>query len=299
MKKIFGALVRWSGLSALLRFVHRRRVTIVVYHDPTPEGLRAHLSWYARRYAFTTLDAVADAMQSGRWDTLPRYPLVFTLDDGHVGNARLDAVFRAFDVRPTVYLCSRLVGTQRPFWWMTPAADRLDPEPLKRLPDAERRRCLAEAEAGNDLDQTSPAPRQALSWEEARQLGVTYDYGAHTRHHPILPQCDDHTAAEEIGLCKVELEDTLQRSCHHFAYPNGDFGEREVALLRAAGYRTARSIDPGWNGPQSDPFNLKAFPITDDAPLDWLTVQITGIPAWIRSMKTRVRPGAVKINSYP
>ncbi|HYH37806.1 MAG TPA: polysaccharide deacetylase family protein [Azospirillum sp.] len=299
MKEAFGALVRWSGLDAALRFLFaRRRVTIVVYHDPDPDILRQHLAWYAKRYNFTTLDAVADAMDSGRWKSLPRYPLVLTLDDGHIGNAKLEPLFREYGVRPTMYLCSRIVGTARPYWWQTAAADRIGPEALKVVPDAERRRRLAEA--GDDPDVDARGPRQALSWDEVRTMAGVYDYGGHTRHHPILLQCDDQTAAEEIGLCKAEIEDALHRPCAHFAYTNGDFGEREVALIRASGYRTARSIEPGWNGPTVDPFRLKAFPVSDDVSVGWLAVQVTGIPSWARKLKGLLRGrGASAAPAYP
>lgn len=298
MKEAIGALVRWSGLDTAIRFLGaRRRVTMVVYHDPDPDVLRQHLAWYAKRYRFVTLDAVADAMESGRWDALPRYPLVVTLDDGHLGNAKLEALFREFGIRPTMYLCSRVVGTARPYWWQTAAAELIGAEALKRLPDRERRRRLSEA--GDDPDRDARGPRQALTWEELRDMAAVYDYGGHTRHHPILLQCDDGLAAEEIGLCKTEIEDALDRPCAHFAYPNGDFGEREVALIRAAGYRTARSIDPGWNGPKTDPYRLKAFPISDDVGVNWLAVQVSGLPGWARRLKSLLRRGGDAGPAYP
>lgn len=281
MKQAIAAgLVRWSGFGALQRFLFARRgVTIVVYHDPEPDILREHLAWYARRYRFTTLDAVANALETGHWGGLPPYPLVVTFDDGHRNNARLEPLFRDFRVRPTIYLCSRIVGTTRPYWWKTPAADRIGVESLKRVPDGERRRRLAEA--GNDPDREA-ATRQSLTWDEVRRLSAVADFGAHTRTHPILLQCDDRLCAEEIALCKTELEQATGRPCGHFAFPNGDFSEREVANIRRAGYRTARTIDPGWNGPGTDPLLLKAVPVSDDASVDWLAVQLTGVPAWLR-----------------
>ncbi len=284
MKQALAAgFVRWTGFGALQRLLFARRaVSIVVYHDPEPDRLRQHLAWFAARYSFTTMDAVADALESGRWGDLPPYPLVVTLDDGHRANARLEPVFRAFGVRPTIYLCSGVVGTARPYWWKTPAAERIGAEALKRLPDAERRRRLAEA--GDDPDRDG-GHRQALGWEEVRRLGAVADWGAHTRTHPILLRCDDRLCAEEIALCRSELEEATGRPCHHFAFPNGDYGERELAEIRRAGYRTARTIDPGWNGPKADPLRLKAVPVSDDASVDWLAVQVTGLPALLRRLK--------------
>jgi peptidoglycan/xylan/chitin deacetylase (PgdA/CDA1 family) len=283
MKQVIAGMVRWTGLGALTRFVRaRRNVTIVVYHDPEPDILREHLAWYTKRYSFTTMDALADALETGRWDSLPPYPLVITLDDGHRNNTRLEALFREFGVRPTIYLCSRIVGTARPYWWQTPAADRAGVEALKRIPDAERRRLLAEL--GNDPDRDG-GDRQAMSWEEVRHLAALADYGAHTRTHPILLRCDDRQCSEEIELCKPELEQAVGKPCHHFAFPNGDYGDREVRAIKRAGYRTARTIDPGWNGPETDPLRLKAFPVSDDVSVGWLAVQLTGIPALLRRMK--------------
>lgn len=283
MKTALGTLARWTGLEAAMRFARaRRNVTVVVYHNPDPDTLRSHLAWFSRRYSFTTMDAVADAMETGRWGDLPRYPLVITFDDGHRANAKLEPVLREFGVRPTIYLCSRIIGTHRPYWWQTPAAERLGVEALKRLPDRERRARLAGA--GNDPERDGD-DRQAMSWEEVRALTPICDFGAHTRNHPILIRCDDRQCADEIAYCKSEVEAFLQRPCQHFAYPNGDFGEREVAVLRQAGYRTARTIEPGWNGPDADPMRLKAFPVSDDVPVSWLAVQMTGIPAWLRGIR--------------
>ncbi|WP_372399287.1 polysaccharide deacetylase family protein [Azospirillum sp. HJ39] len=290
MKDAIANLVRWSGFGAMQRFLKARRgVTIVVYHDPAPEVLREHLRWFARHYSFTTLDAVATAMETGRWDALPAYPLVITFDDGHRNNTALAPLFREFDLRPTVYLCSRIVGTARPYWWKTDAADSIGVERLKRVPDPERRRLLAEA--GNDPDRDG-AERQAMTWDEIARMTDVADYGAHTRTHPILLQCDDRRCADEIVLCRTELEEALGRPCRHFAFPNGDFSGREVEEIRRAGYRTARTIDPGWNDAGTDPLRLKAFPVSDDATVEWLSVQLTGIPAWLRKRKTATSGGA-------
>jgi peptidoglycan/xylan/chitin deacetylase (PgdA/CDA1 family) len=283
----FARLVRWSGLAAALRHVNARRVTIVVYHDPTPETLRAHLAHLARRYTFVTLDEVAAAMAGpGPWRSLPARPLVVTIDDGHRGNLRLIPVFREFAVRPTIYLCSAIVGTGQPFWWMTAAARQLGVETLKRLPDDERRHRLATAAgAAGDTGASGDAGagnRQALTWDEVRRLGDVADFGAHTRHHPILPRCDDLTAHDEIAICRAELTGILGRPPRHFAYPNGDYGPRECDEIRHAGYTTARTIDPGWNEPGTDPLRLKCFPISDDADVEWLDVQMTGLPGWSR-----------------
>ncbi|CBW76515.1 unnamed protein product (plasmid) [Mycetohabitans rhizoxinica HKI 454] len=72
------------------------------------------------------------------------------------------------------------------------------------------------------------------------------------------------------------------RPCVHFAYPNGNYGEREIRLLRAAGYRTARTCDVGWNDDATDPFRLRAIDIHDDSSLAWFIAKLRGIPLLLR-----------------
>jgi peptidoglycan/xylan/chitin deacetylase (PgdA/CDA1 family) len=293
MKEALGAFVRVTRLDALVRFAFaRRRVTIAVYHNPSPETLRTHLAYFARRYSFITMDAFERALTGKRWHELPRYPLVVTIDDGHAGNAQLEALFREFGVRPTIYLCSQIVGTARPFWWQTAAAAALGAESLKGLADGQRLETLRQA--GCDLTVTD-GPRQALTWEEVRALSAVADFGGHTRHHPILPRCDDAACAEEVAVCKQEVEAALAQPCRHFAYPNGDYGEREIAELKRAGYATGRTIEVGWNGPDADPFRLKVMPVYDHASLNWLVAQMTGLPSWLRHVRMKRRPHPVPV----
>ncbi|HYD29741.1 MAG TPA: polysaccharide deacetylase family protein [Azospirillaceae bacterium] len=281
MKELFGTLVRGSGTGHLLRWLLRYRLTIIVYHDPAPDVMDRHLAWLGRYYAFVTLDEVERVLAGKRWHDLPAYPLLVTLDDGHANNRALAEVFRRHGVRPTIFLCSHVVGTERPFWWKTPAAAALGPTSLKRVPDARRRALLKEA--GSDPDQPAP-PRQALAWSEVMALGSVVSFGGHSRSHPILPLCDDTLCAQEIAGCRDDLEGALGMPCRHFAYPNGDWGERERALVKEAGFTLARSFRVGWNGPGTDPFALKAIPVTDHASVNWLAAQMTGLPGLVREI---------------
>lgn len=109
--------IRWSGLAWLIRqAVARRRVSILMYHDPRREDLDAHLTYLGRRYSFISLDALVDALEQHDFSALPRAPLVITIDDGHRGNADLSGVLRRHGVRPVIFLTTGVVGTDEPFW---------------------------------------------------------------------------------------------------------------------------------------------------------------------------------------
>ena len=248
------------------RIAARHRAGVIVYHDPTPETVRQHLELLSKWHVFVPYDEVVDALRRGRWADIPPKALSVTLDDGHRGNAELIEVFRDWGLTPTIFVCSQIVGTDRPFWW---TADDIDREALKRVPNADRLAFLRDARHRPD------AQRQALSIEEIQALSSVASLGAHTRTHPILPMCTDAEAADEILGSKREIERMIGGPCRHFAYPNGDYGDREVELVRQAGFLSARTIEAGWINPDTDPFRVPIIPMPDIASATRASAQVS------------------------
>lgn len=101
--------------------------------------------------------------------------------------------------------------------------------------------------------------------------------GAHTVSHPILAQCDEQQARDEILLGKQRLEAIIDAPVALFAYPNGrpgdDYGRREMELVREAGYIAAVSTIDGAahasalnTGTEDLMFQLPRFTPWDDSP---------------------------------
>ena len=280
MRELIAAALRCSGLPLLARHgLGRKRATILLYHDPTSEVLDRHLDYLRRRYHFVTLDQVVDALAArGEWDLPPR-ALAVTLDDGHAGNARLAPVFRRYGVRPTINVCSQVVATRRRFWF---AAGADGASALKRMPHAERLRRLEEAIGFRPDREYDDDPPQALSRADLAALPSWADVGSHSRFHPVLTTCDDPECEREIVQSKQEIEHLIGGECRHFAFPNGDYADRELELVRRAGYRSGRSVDVGWNARGADLRRLRVLGVTDDASIHVLAAQLSGVPMYLR-----------------
>ena len=70
--------------------------------------------------------------------------------------------------------------------------------------------------------------------------------GSHTRNHPALPSLGTgQRLKDEVVNSKIWLEDQLGVPIDTFAYPYGSYTAAVVAAVKAAGYRTARSVDGG------------------------------------------------------
>ena len=104
------------------------------------------------------------------------------------------------------------------------------------------------------------------------------DFQPHTQFHPILPRCTEMECKQEVLGSKADLEKFLGVECSHFSYPNGDYTEREIEIVKAGGFRSARTTDIGWNTPHTSPYRLKTVPITDDAGLTRFRAELTTIP---------------------
>jgi peptidoglycan/xylan/chitin deacetylase (PgdA/CDA1 family) len=274
--------VRWIGVAPIVRAIVKRKVAILVYHNPPAVLFERHLAYLAKHYTFLTLDNLVDALHKNDWASIPDGAVVITLDDGLRGNASLLPALSRHGVKPTIYVCTQIVCTDRRFWFLSVP----DPEPLKRIDHAER---LEQLDRAYNFSPTrSFKEPQALTIEQFRALGEHVDYGSHTRFHPILPTCDDGESEIEIIESKLELEDMTGETCHHFSYPNGDYTDREVELVKQAGYASARTMDFGWNDETTDPFRLKAIHIRDDASVTRLVADLTGVAGYAKVLRLRL-----------
>jgi len=70
--------------------------------------------------------------------------------------------------------------------------------------------------------------------------------GGHSRSHPALPSIGNaQRLKDEIAGSKAWLEDRLGVAIDAFAYPYGSYTPAVAATVKAAGYRTARTVDSG------------------------------------------------------
>jgi peptidoglycan/xylan/chitin deacetylase (PgdA/CDA1 family) len=273
VKRIVFAIVASTGLSSWCRFLRRRgQVTILCYHAPLPAFMDRHLVWLRRHYNIIALQDYL-CWRRGEIASLPPRALVVTLDDGHASNATLLDVFRRHDVRPTIFLCSDIVGTQRRYWWQA-VPDDAKLQRMKRLPDEERLAALRDL----GFEETGEAmQRSSLSAKEIQAMRGVVDFQAHTRLHPVLPMCSSVRAREEIAGCRSALRDRFGLSTVALAYPNGDYSERDVVFAREAGFSCALSIDAGVNDDTTDLFLLKRILLPDDASLNELALKASGL----------------------
>ena len=92
-------------------------------------------------------------------------------------------------------------------------------------------------------------PHLCLNWDEVKILDQhpLVSIGAHTHSHLNLKQLKEEDVFSEMSLSKVLLEEKLEHSIEHFAYPFGSANEadiREFKLASRRGFRSAVTTRP-------------------------------------------------------
>jgi peptidoglycan/xylan/chitin deacetylase (PgdA/CDA1 family) len=231
-------------------------------HEPT--AVRAVLAYLRRaRYPILSLRELFDRLLDGG----PPIDgaVAFTIDDGYADHVEIAApLFAEFECPVTTFVTTGFVDGQVWMWW-----DRIDYTFTHTTrwhwpSDAERRaaqqavidRCklvsdtdkLAMIQAlATEFDVTLPAtaPDQyaPMTWDQMRGAEARgMDFAPHTVTHPILSRATDDGARHEIGESWERLRAEARRPVPVFCYPNGqpgDFGPREMTILRETGLRGA------------------------------------------------------------
>lgn len=279
LRNLAFTLLRYSGLPWLIReTLQRNRITIVMFHDIEAGHAARVLPFLARSYNVIGLDDYLEALRSGDRSRIPRKALIITLDDGHAGNHALLPLLKRQRIPVTIFLCSGLLDTRRQFWFQF-EHPRFSTETLKKMPNRERLQHLAAC--GFTPDREFEHPR-ALNREQLCEMAAVVNLQAHTRFHPCLPTCDDAEAEAEIAGSRLALEQEFGLHINAFAFPNGDYSDRDIALVRDAGYQCAITVDHGFNTLHSDPFRLRRLGIDDADSIDAVCVKASGLWTLLR-----------------
>jgi peptidoglycan/xylan/chitin deacetylase (PgdA/CDA1 family) len=86
-------------------------------------------------------------------------------------------------------------------------------------------------------------------------------FHSHTRAHLSLPTLTDDALADQLWGSRLALEKLLGQRADLLAYPYGRADDRVEAAARAAGYRAAFSVRPGFNRRGVNRFQIRRLDI--------------------------------------
>lgn len=111
-------------------------------------------------------------------------------------------------------------------------------------------------------DGTAGGQHPLLSIEDVRTMrqgGCSFH--SHTRRHLSLPGLDDAALADALTASRATLATLVGDGSHYLAYPYGHVDDRVELAARAAGYKAAFSVQPGFNRRDVNPFRIRRLDV--------------------------------------
>ncbi len=281
----------FAGIGSIFMLHHVRPARDAAFQpnshlEITPQFLRATLAHLrSRGIDIVTMDEFHRRLTERDFS---RRVACFTFDDGYRDNRDFALpLMREFDAPFTVFVTSDFAHGTGNLWWVAlertiakashiearidGVATRIDTSTLaakrsafERLHDWLRAlpgrddlaREIGALSAHQGVDQAAICRELCMSWDELKPFAgePLVGIGAHTVTHCNLARQSDEIASQEIATSRASIESALQRTVLHFAYPYGDrlaAGQREFALVKSAGFKTAVTTRPGMIFPES------------------------------------------------
>jgi peptidoglycan/xylan/chitin deacetylase (PgdA/CDA1 family) len=209
----------------------------IYFHKPSSKLFEFVIRWLLNN-GFTIISTKQiEKIATGKIP-FPKATAIITVDDAWKGNIKnIVAVAKQYQVPVTIFAATEAIEMGGGYWWIyVNKAQKLhltthNAEALKKLNNAERLKVVNEIKNVFNLDREAMYPEELQSVSDCKYITI----GSHTVTNPILPNCNDDEAQFEIKESRKKLEHLLDKKIDEFAYPNGDYGKRELELLEKNG----------------------------------------------------------------
>jgi poly-beta-1,6-N-acetyl-D-glucosamine N-deacetylase len=273
---IMAGFVRYATKRAL----HSKRILALYFHKPGKDEFEACIRWLKNKgFAFISPHDIERIIK--KEIPFPKGAVLLTVDDGWQSNVtNVVEVANRYEVPVTIFVATT-PAEEGVYWWsyIQQANQRgiatISKKALKRMPEEKRLGILQEIKK-----KVFPV-REAMTVDQIKCVSASpyITIGAHTQTHPVLINCPENQVYDELTVSREKLEAWTNKEVTYFAYPNGDFSQREIQILKTLNYRLAFSSQPQYLTPESlnEHYRLPRFGFLEGASLAENICRITGI----------------------
>ncbi len=282
VKKIKYLIIRATGIHGLFRLLFQRNnISVLLFHKPTGVSFNRTVLYLKKRYNIISLSDYVQNYQANTLNKLPKYSVILTFDDGHVSNYNLLKIIKEVQIKPTIFLCSGLVNTQRHFWF-NHISKSYNAEEISQMSKDELLKSIDGFEITKEYEKAD-----SLSCKEIMQMYPYVDFQVHGMFHYSLHKCTEIETYNEIVQSKIDLERQLGFSFNSYCFANGDYSDMALDLVKEAGYSSSLTVDYGYNNSKTDIYRIKRYSMNDADSIHEIAVRSTGLWAFIGSIRKK------------
>lgn len=275
-------LIYFGKLKSLKDKCNRSEIILSVYfHNPSKELFKKCIDWFLKnKFQFISTEDLRKIIVDH--SDFPKSAVVITIDDGwKENNENVFLLAKKYNIPITLFATTEPIETNGKFWWTIIANSRKNIiqnkkiEALKIVPNEVRLKQLQSANQISKMECDTITKDELIELSKTKHINI----GSHTITHPILTMCKDNVSEFEISESKKILEGWLHHTVTQFAYPNGDYSERECAFLNKSGYNIAFTTHPKYIHKVNsiDVFQIPRFGVVDNIPFTENLCRMTGI----------------------
>ncbi|UCS92971.1 polysaccharide deacetylase family protein [Echinicola marina] len=287
----FSNIFKWSlaqtiigaGLvkSAIKRAMNGDHILAVYFHDPSRKEFESAVKWLLKNeFQFISPEDLLMIAQNKQ--PFPKGAIMITVDDGWKNNEEnIVEVANTYKIPVCIFVATEAIETGN-YWWpkviyanKTLQKDIPDVQDLKKVSNEKRLEII------NKIKTTDKNGREAMDIKQIIRISKSpyVHIGAHTHTHPILPNCSYEQSLEELKSSKEKLESWIGKPVISFAYPNGDFTNREINLLSQLNYQLAFTCEPTGIKRQNllSPYKIPRFAFLEGASMAENICRMVGI----------------------
>ncbi|HTD99697.1 MAG TPA: polysaccharide deacetylase family protein [Mucilaginibacter sp.] len=244
---LLSSFLIWFGFVRKAKFkaLNGDFILSVYFHAPGKDLFEFCVKWLIKNnFKFLSQDDVLAISQNRI--AFPKGAVIITVDDGWKSNEEnIVAIANKYKIPVTIFVSTEPIENGNYWWPYVKKANQMQIsshtiEELKNVQDTERKAILV------DIKTTVQLEREALTVDQVKNIAKSkhVTIGGHTVNHPILPKCENEEAYQELKESKKIIETWVNKDITSFAYPNGDYGEREIQYLKELGYAVAYTTKP-------------------------------------------------------
>ena len=265
----------WRGRACVLNY-HRIIPEDKVEKDNSPNSslivptlrFTEQMEFLSKNHQVVSIDGLVEHLEGDS----NRFVVAVTFDDGYKDNlVHALPILEKYNIPVMIYITTRFPEGDTWMWWYeiwdylkeikvleVSYSDKFRKWNIENL--KQKINCFSElsdwimnlsvkgqeemAENLTKNQERKQYPHLCLNWDEVKKLDQhpLVSIGAHTHSHLNLKQLTEEEVFSEMSRCKVLLEEQLEHSIEHFAYPFGSANEadmREFKLASRCGFRSA------------------------------------------------------------
>lgn len=270
--------VTWYTAKKALK---REYILSIYFHNPSKEEFELFIKWLKRKkFTFLSTADLECIILGGL--TFPKGAVLLTVDDGWQSNEKnIVAIANEYCIPVTIFISTAAVE-DGVFWWSywedshsAILKSKQSLEAVKKVSNTERLLKLGERKKAILLKRNALTVEQVKNAFKSKYITI----GSHSHTHPILINCNENEVRSELTMSKQKLESWIGKEVKYFAYPNGDYNQREIQILKELKYSLAFNVQPTYIIPDrlKDPYSLPRFSFVEGASFEENICRFLGV----------------------